>query len=97
MSNVIPLPGAALAPVIQTRRRGRYPKMVACFHAALVERRAALHLVDSLKKDALRWREWAGRSRHEAELALQDAAMLEERARAALRNMKAGRRHGGAV
>lgn len=79
---IIPLPGAAPAPIVQARRRGRYPKGVVGIWTLRVERRDRERRTTALEEEARRLRATAARMPEYMNVALEHAALLEAEARA---------------
>lgn len=77
---IIPLPGAAAAPVTQTRRNGRHPKMVVSLRRFKLERYDAQNSAQAREKEVARLREFAARSQDLANWQLFRAAKLEAEA-----------------
>lgn len=78
---IIPLPGAASAPIVQARRRGRYPKLVVGIWTLRLKRRDRERRTTMLEEEARRMREGAARARELACWAIGRAACLEADAR----------------
>lgn len=85
MSNVIPMPGAMAAPVVQPQRRGRYPRGVMRLQSFRIARRYALAQATALFAKAQERRRAADYCLECMHLALGDAALLEQQAAVALR------------
>ncbi len=77
---VIPLPGAAHAPVVQTRRAGRWPRKVICFAKAKHGISAVLQQVDALMAEGREHRQTVALLVEVQRLELHRAAICEARA-----------------
>ncbi len=77
---IIPLPGAARAPVVQTRRAGRWPKMVICLAGAKHRSTAATRQIDALMAQGQDYRQRADSFVELQRLALHQAAICEAQA-----------------
>ena len=83
---IIPLPGAAAAPVVQPKRRGRVPGVVTGIWQARARRAArgvaAPLTADELEAKARDYRSTVASMRDSISYALGEAAAMEARARA---------------
>ncbi|MCM2346119.1 MAG: hypothetical protein NDI95_05660 [Acidovorax soli] len=80
MAIIIPLPGAARAPVVQPKRRGRFPKMVVRLWRLRSQSYMLRVEVGELEAKARSRREVVASMRDTINFALADAARLEAQA-----------------
>lgn len=79
---IIPLPGAAAVPVVQPRRRGRFPKVVTGIWQGRIKRGVLALTADELEAKARDYREAVASMRDSIGFALHEAAAMEAQARA---------------
>lgn len=77
---IIPLPGAAHAPVVQTRRAGRWPKMVICYAGAKYLQAESARRIEALREQSQDYRQRADSCADLQRLALHQAAIFEAQA-----------------
>ena len=92
---IIPLPGAAALPVIQFRRRGRFPKMVVPMWK--IRLNSARLRSNELLEMARDYRERAASMQATINFALGQAAMWEAQALRAQRGLQGSNVQGGAA
>lgn len=80
-ATIIPLPGATPFPVVQPRRRGRFPAGVVSLWRWRSDTRIRHSEADALEAKARGLREWVKSGLLHRELALHEAAELESQAR----------------